>query len=216
MEEKEQMQTAEAQQTEQPAAVAETVPAESAEPDMELAEFTEETEEQKKRIGKYRYTLSRQDMYEAMMNFEEAKGRHRMYKNISMVFLVVALIAAVQGILTQGIFYLLIALLMMVIALKIRGTDRSNAKRATYKMTDAGLKFSLELKKHGLFVSDMTTKSSIWPYSIFKAAYDYKGYLSLLTVKNTALHIKKDTGSASYCAIEKKFREELGEHYIVK
>lgn len=83
-------------------------------------------------------------------------------------------------------------------------------------MNPRGIKFSIEAKKHGLQVSDMVNKASLMPYSFFKAAYETEDYLSLVTVKNSALHIKRDEGSASYRALREKLQQELGEHFVSK
>ena len=84
------------------------------------------------------------------------------------------------------------------------------------QMNPRGIKFSIEAKKHGLQVSDMVNKASLMPYSFFKAAYETEDYLSLVTVKNSALHIKRDEGSASYRALLEKLQQELGEHFVSK
>ena len=175
-----------------------------------------EIEESRRKPGKYRWVMKQDDMREAMLALEKAKGRYRMYTIAAYVMCVFALIPAVDFIRTRGVFSMIAAFAAAGLGIWIKGITSRAARGAMKQMNPRGIKFSIEAKKHGLQVSDMVNKASLMPYSFFKAAYETEDYLSLVTVKNSALHIKRDEGSASYRALRDKLQQELGEHFVSK
>ena len=175
-----------------------------------------EIEESRRKPGKYRWVMKQDDMREAMLALEKAKGRYRMYTIAAYVMCVFALVPAADFILTRSVFSMMAAFAEVGLGLWIKGITSRAARGAMKQMNPRGIKFSIEAKKHGLQVSDMVNKASLMPYSFFKAAYETEDYLSLVTVKNSALHIKRDEGSASYRALREKLQQELGEHFVSK
>lgn len=175
-----------------------------------------EIEESRRKPGKYRWVMKQDDMREAMLALEKAKGRYRMYNIVSYVMCVFALVPAADFILTRSAFSMIAAFAAVALGFWIHGITSRAARGAMKQMNPRGIKFSIEAKKHGLQVSDMVNKASLMPYSFFKAAYETEDYLSLVTVKNSALHIKRDEGSASYRALREKLQQELGEHFVSK
>ena len=175
-----------------------------------------EIEESRRKPGKYRWVMKQDDMREAMLALEKAKGRYRMYTIAAYVMCVFALIPEVDFIRTRGVFSMIAAFAAAGLGIWIKGITSRAARGAMKQMNPRGIKFSIEAKKHGLQVSDMVNKASLMPYSFFKAAYETEDYLSLVTVKNSALHIKRDEGSASYRALREKLQQELGEHFVSK
>ena len=175
-----------------------------------------EIEESRRKPGKYRWVMKQDDMREAMLALEKAKGRYRMYNIAAYVMCVFALFPAADFILTRSVFSMIAAFAAVALGFWIHGITSRAARGAMKQMNPRGIKFSIEAKKHGLQVSDMVNKASLMPYSFFKAAYETEDYLSLVTVKNSALHIKRDEGSASYRALREKLQQELGEHFVSK
>ena len=175
-----------------------------------------EIEESRRKPGKYRWVMKQDDMREAMLALEKAKGRYRMYTIAAYVMCVFALFPAADFILTRSVFSMIAAFAAVALGFWIHGITSRAARGAMKQMNPRGIKFSIEAKKHGLQVSDMVNKASLMPYSFFKAAYETEDYLSLVTVKNSALHIKRDEGSASYRALREKLQLELGEHFVSK
>lgn len=175
-----------------------------------------EIEESRRKPGKYRWVMKQDDMREAMLALEKAKGRYRMYTIAAYVMCVFALVPAADFILTRSVFSMMAAFAAAGLGIWIKGITSRAARGAMKQMNPRGIKFSIEAKKHGLQVSDMVNKASLMPYSFFKAAYETEDYLSLVTVKNSALHIKRDEGSASYRALREKLQHELGEHFVSK
>lgn len=175
-----------------------------------------EIEEIRRKPGKYRWVMKQDDMREAMLALEKAKGRYRMYTIAAYVMCVFALVPAADFILTRSVFSMMAAFAAAGLGIWIKGITSRAARGAMKQMNPRGIKFSIEAKKHGLQVSDMVNKASLMPYSFFKAAYETEDYLSLVTVKNSALHIKRDEGSASYRALREKLQQELGEHFVSK
>lgn len=175
-----------------------------------------EIEESRRKPGKYRWVMKQDDMREAMLALEKAKGRYRMYTIAAYVMCVFALVPAADFILTRSVFSMIAAFAAVALGFWIHGITSRAARGAMKQMNPRGIKFSIEAKKHGLQVSDMVNKASLMPYSFFKAAYETEDYLSLVTVKNSALHIKRDEGSASYRALREKLQLELGEHFVSK
>lgn len=175
-----------------------------------------EIEESRRKPGKYRWVMKQDDMREAMLALEKAKGRYRMYTIAAYVMCVFALVPAADFILTRSVFSMIASFAAVALGFWIHGITSRAARGAMKQMNPRGIKFSIEAKKHGLQVSDMVNKASLMPYSFFKAAYETEDYLSLVTVKNSALHIKRDEGSASYRALREKLQQELGEHFVSK
>ena len=175
-----------------------------------------EIEESRRKPGKYRWVMKQDDMREAMLALEKAKGRYRMYTIAAYVMCVFALVPAADFILTRSVFSMMAAFAAAGLGIWIKGITSRAARGAMKQMNPRGIKFSIEAKKHGLQVSDMVNKASLMPYSFFKAAYETEDYFSLVTVKNSALHIKRDEGSASYRALREKLQQELGEHFVSK
>lgn len=175
-----------------------------------------EIEESRRKPGKYRWVMKQDDMREAMLALEKAKGRYRMYNIAAYVMCVFALVPAADFILTRSVFSMIAAFAAVALGFWIHGITSRAARGAMKQMNPRGIKFSIEAKKHGLQVSDMVNKASLMPYSFFKAAYETEDYLSLVTVRNSALHIKRDEGSASYRALREKLQQELGEHFVSK
>ena len=175
-----------------------------------------EIEESRRKPGKYRWVMKQDDMREAMLALEKAKGRYRMYTIAAYVMCVFALVPAADFILTRSAFSMIAAFAAVALGFWIHGITSRAARGAMKQMNPRGIKFSIEAKKHGLQVSDMVNKASLMPYSFFKAAYETEDYLSLVTVKNSALHIKRDESSASYRALREKLQQELGEHFVSK
>ena len=175
-----------------------------------------EIEESRRKPGKYRWTMKPEDMREAMLALEKAKGRYRMYTIAAYVMCVFALVPAADFVLTRSVFSMIASFAAVGLGIWIKGITSRAGRGAVKQMNPRGIKFSIEAKKHGLQVSDMVNKASLMPYSFFKAAYETEEYLSLLTVKNSALHIKRDDESASYRALRDKLRQELGAHFEEK
>lgn len=178
----------------------------------ELAEI----EESRRKPGKYRWVMKPEDMREAMLALEKAKGRYRMYTIAAYVMCVFALIPAADFVLTRSMFSMIASFAAVGLGIWIKGITSRAGRGAVKQMNPRGIKFSIEAKKHGLQVSDMVNKASLMPYSFFKAAYETEEYLSLVTVKNSALHIKRDDESASYRALREKLQQELGAHFEEK
>ncbi len=187
----------------------------------EYAALEAEVEASKKRPGKYRYQLKQSDVQQAVAGLEKAKGRYQLYRRVSILMLVLALLPCFSFIVLprddpQKYFAMLAALTMAALGIWIKGITGRVARGAIKNMNPRGVRFSVEVKKHGLSVSDNVNPVQLLPFSFFSKAYDYEDFLSLVTVKNSALHIKKDESSASYRAIAARMKEELGDHYIVK
>lgn len=166
--------------------------------------------------GKYRWVMKQDDMREAMLALEKAKGRYRMYTIAAYVMCVFALVPAADFILTRSVFSMIAAFAAVALGFWIHGITSRAARGAMKQMNPRGIKFSIEAKKHGLQVSDMVNKASLMPYSFFKAAYETEDYLSLVTVKNSALHIKRDEGSASISGPAGKAPAGAGRTFCVK
>ena len=175
-----------------------------------------EIEESRRKPGKYRWVMKQDDMREAMLALEKAKGRYHMYIIAAYVMCVFALVPAADFILTRSVFSMMAAFAAAGLGIWIKGITSRAARGAMKQMNPRGIKFSIEAKKHGLQVSDMVNKASLMPYSFFKAAYETEDYLSLVTVKNSALHIKRDEGSASYRALREKLQQVVGENFVSK
>ena len=141
-----------------------------------------EIEESRRKPGKYRWVMKQDDMREAMLALEKAKGRYRMYTIAAYVMCVFALFPAADFILTRSVFSMIAAFAAVALGFWIHGITSRAARGAMKQMNPRGIKFSIEAKKHGLQLSDMVNKASLMPYSFFKAAYESEGYLSLLTV----------------------------------
>ena len=175
-----------------------------------------EIEESRRKPGKYRWVLKPEDMREAMLDLEKAKGRTRMYNIAAYAMCIFALFPTANFIVTQDPFSMIAALAAVALGLWIKGITSRAGRGAVKQMNPRGIKFSAEAKKHGLQLSDTVNKGSLMPYSFFKVAYETENYLSLVTVKNSALHIKRDDGSASYRALRDRLQQELGEHFEQK
>lgn len=165
------------------------------------------------RVRKYHYHMSQNDYYNALCAVEVANGKHRLYRNVAMALLIAALVAAVDMSLSHNILAALAAGTLALMGINIRNTDKRSAKKGARMVPQRGIDFSLDLKKHGLSVSDGGNKAMLMPYSIFKNAYETEEFLSLVTVKNTSLNIKRNDENASYQAIRARFAQELGEHF---
>lgn len=63
-----------------------------------------EIEESRRKPGKYRWVMKQDDMREAMLALEKAKGRYRMYTIAAYVMCVFALFPAADFILTRSVF----------------------------------------------------------------------------------------------------------------
>lgn len=155
-------------------------------------------------------------MREAMLALEKAKGRYRMYTIAAYVMCVFALFPAADFILTRSVFSMIAAFAAVALGFWIHGITSRAARGAMKQMNPRGIKFSIEAKKHGLQVSDMVNKASLMPYSFFKAAYETEDYLSLVTVKNSALHIKRDEGRSLLSGPAGKAPAGTGRTFCVK
>lgn len=175
-----------------------------------------EIEESRRKPGKYRWVLKPEDMREAMLDLEKAKGRYRMYNIAAYAMCIFALFPTANFIVTRDLFSMIAAFAAVGLGIWIKGITSRAGRGAVKQMNPRGIKFSAEAKKHGLQLSDTVNKGSLMPYSFFKAAYETENYLSLVTVKNSALHIKRDDGSASYRALRDRLKQELGEHFEQK
>ena len=175
-----------------------------------------EIEESRRKPGKYRWVLKPEDMREAMLDLEKAKGRTRMYNIAAYAMCIFALFPTANFIVTRDLFSMIAAFAAVGLGIWIKGITSRAGRGAVKQMNPRGIKFSAEAKKHGLQLSDTVNKGSLMPYSFFKVAYETENYLSLVTVKNSALHIKRDDGSASYRALRDRLQQELGEHFEQK
>ena len=212
-------ETASADSTVIPADAAEAPAENGEEEDDQWAAYEQEQaeiEESRRKPGKYRWTLRPDDMQDAMLTLEKAKGRYTMYKIASYVMILFALLPAADFLISRSLFSMIAALAALSLGIWIKGITGRAGRGAVRQMNPRGVKFTAEVKKHGLQVSDTVNKASLLPYSFFKSAYEAGDYLSLVTAKNTALHIKRDPDSASYRLIRDKMRQELGEHFIEK
>lgn len=160
--------------------------------------------------------LKPEDMREAMLDLEKAKGRTRMYNIAAYAMCIFALFPTANFIVTRDLFSMIAAFAAVGLGIWIKGITSRAGRGAVKQMNPRGIKFSAEAKKHGLQLSDTVNKGSLMPYSFFKVAYETENYLSLVTVKNSALHIKRDDGSASYRALRDRLQQELGEHFEQK
>ena len=68
-----------------------------------------EIEESRRKPGKYRWVMKQDDMREAMLALEKAKGRYRMYTIAAYVMCVFALVPAADFILTRSVFSMIAA-----------------------------------------------------------------------------------------------------------
>ena len=68
-----------------------------------------EIEESRRKPGKYRWVMKQDDMREAMLALEKAKGRYRMYTIAAYVMCVFALVPAADFILTRSAFSMMAA-----------------------------------------------------------------------------------------------------------
>ena len=191
---------------------------EAADEEAELAPVQDEeegimTDTRGGRVRKYRYHMGPDEYYEALMAVELASGKHRLYRNVAIVVLLGALMAALDMILSRNLFAMIATGALSLMGVNIRNTDKRSARKGASMAGPNGTTFSLDLKKHGLSVSDGTNKAMLMPYSIFKKGYETPKYLSLVTVKNTSLNIKRDDQNPSYRAIRDRFIQELGEHF---
>ena len=175
-----------------------------------------EIEESRRKPGKYRWVLKPEDMREAMLDLEKAKGRTRMYNIAAYAMCIFALFPTANFIVTRDLFSMIAAFAAVGLGIWIKGITSRAGRGAVKQMNPRGIKFSAEAKKHGLQLSDTVNKGSLMPYSFFKVAYETENYLSLVTVKHSALHIKRDDGSASYRALRDRLQQELGEHFEQK
>lgn len=153
-----------------------------------------EIEESRRKPGKYRWVLKPEDMREAMLDLEKAKGRTRMYNIAAYAMCIFALFPTANFIVTRDLFSMIAAFAAVGLGIWIKGITSRAGRGAVKQMNPRGIKFSAEAKKHGLQLSDTVNKGSLMPYSFFKVAYETENYLSLVTVKNSALHIKRDDG----------------------
>ena len=175
-----------------------------------------EIEESRRKPGKYRWVLKPEDMREAMLDLEKAKGRTRRDNIAAYAMCSFALFPTANFIVTRDLFSMIAAFAAVGLGIWIKGITSRAGRGAVKQMNPRGIKFSAEAKKHGLQLSDTVNKGSLMPYSFFKVAYETENYLSLVTVKNSALHIKRDDGSASYRALRDRLQQELGEHFEQK
>ena len=122
-----------------------------------------EIEESRRKPGKYRWVMKQDDMREAMLALEKAKGRYRMYTIAAYVMCVFALVPAADFILTRSVFSMMAAFAAVALGFWIHGITSRAARGAMKQMNPRGIKFSIEAKKHGLQVSDMVNKASLMP-----------------------------------------------------
>lgn len=153
-----------------------------------------EIEESRRKPGKYRWVMKQDDMREAMLALEKAKGRYRMYTIAAYVMCVFALVPAADFILTRSVFSMMAAFAAAGLGIWIKGITSRAARGAMKQMNPRGIKFSIEAKKHGLQVSDMVNKASLMPYSFFKAAYETEDYPLAGDCEELRLCIQRDEG----------------------
>ena len=109
-----------------------------------------EIEESRRKPGKYRWVMKQDDMREAMLALEKAKGRYRMYTIAAYVMCVFALVPAADFILTRSVFSMMAAFAAVGLGIWIKGITSRAARGAMKQMNPRGIKFSIEAKKHGL------------------------------------------------------------------
>ena len=114
-----------------------------------------EIEESRRKPGKYRWVMKQDDMREAMLALEKAKGRYRMYTIAAYVMCVFALVPAADFILTRSVFSMMAAFAAAGLGIWIKGITSRAARGAMKQMNPRGIKFSIEAKKQGLQVSYM-------------------------------------------------------------
>ena len=89
-----------------------------------------EIEESRRKPGKYRWVMKQDDMREAMLALEKAKGRYRMYTIAAYVMCVFALFPAADFILTRSAFSMIAAFAAVALGFWIHGITSRAARGA--------------------------------------------------------------------------------------
>ena len=99
-----------------------------------------EIEESRRKPGKYRWVMKQDDMREAMLALEKAKGRYRMYTIAAYVMCVFALVPAADFILTRSAFSMIAAFAAVALGFWIHGITSRAARGAMKQMNPRGEK----------------------------------------------------------------------------
>lgn len=86
--------------------------------------------------GKYRWVMKQDDMREAMLALEKAKGRYRMYTIAAYVMCVFALVPAADFILTRSVFSMIAAFAAVALGFWIHGIT-SRARPGRYEADES-------------------------------------------------------------------------------
>lgn len=95
-----------------------------------------EIEESRRKPGKYRWVMKQDDMREAMLALEKAKGRYRMYTIAAYVMCVFALVPAADFILTRSAFSMIAAFAAVALGFWIHGIT-SRARPGRYEADES-------------------------------------------------------------------------------
>lgn len=95
-----------------------------------------EIEESRRKPGKYRWVMKQDDMREAMLALEKAKGRYRMYTIAAYVMCVFALFPAADFILTRSAFSMIAAFAAVALGFWIHGIT-SRARPGRYEADES-------------------------------------------------------------------------------
>lgn len=95
-----------------------------------------EIEESRRKPGKYRWVMKQDDMREAMLALEKAKGRYRMYTIAAYVMCVFALFPAADFILTRSVFSMIAAFAAVALGFWIHGIT-SRARPGRYEADES-------------------------------------------------------------------------------
>ena len=101
-----------------------------------------EIEESRRKPGKYRWVMKQDDMREAMLALEKAKGRYRMYTIAAYVMCVFALVPAADFILTRSVFSMMAAFAAVPAAwreLALPGQLRSTSQKRCKTASSTGV-----------------------------------------------------------------------------
>ena len=98
-----------------------------------------EIEESRRKPGKYRWVMKQDDMREAMLALEKAKGRYRMYTIAAYVMCVFALVPAADFILTRSVFSMMAAFAAVALGFWIHGITSRAARGAMKQMNPRGI-----------------------------------------------------------------------------
>lgn len=169
----------------------------------------------KKRVGRYKYHIDPGTYYNLLMELEGMMGRERKNRNVAMVFLVLALIPAIDAGLHPGnILAMIAAAVLILVGLMVKNQGRKAAKRSVRAVPN-GFSLAVEVSSKGLKVQQTGQNGALLLYEGIRTVYDSGAYLSLVTGERTSMYIPKDAGDPNYLAIEQKLRQLMKDKYKV-